>query len=89
MDLHDVLDYTSALKQTEQLLQRDKVVIAEAAFGIGNMFIRADIVRKDGKHIDLIEVKAKSFNPETAHEGKLQEILWKRLRYAALVRYPK
>lgn len=65
VDLHDVLDYTSALQQTEQLLQRDKVVIAEAAFGIGNMFIRADIVRKDGKHIDLIEVKAKSFNPET------------------------
>lgn len=65
VDLRDVMDYTSALQQTEQLLARDKVVIAEAAFGVGNMFIRADIVRKNGRHIDLIEVKAKSFNPDT------------------------
>lgn len=63
-DLHDVLDYTEALEKTERLLARDKVVVAEAAFGVGNMFVRADIVRKEGKHIDLIEVKAKSYNPE-------------------------
>ena len=63
-DLHDVLDYTEALVETERLLARDRVIIAEAAFGVGNMFVRADIVRKEGKHIDLIEVKAKSYNPE-------------------------
>ena len=62
-DLHEVTDYSKALAKTEELLKRDKVVIAEAAFGVGNMFIRADIVRKDGNRIDLIEVKAKSFNP--------------------------
>lgn len=66
VDLHDVTDYHEALTKTEELLAGDKnVVIAEAAFGVGNMFIRADIVRKDGNRIDLIEVKAKSFNPET------------------------
>jgi hypothetical protein len=65
VDLHEITDYTKALAKTEELLARDKVVIAEAAFGVGNMFIRADIVRKDGNRIDLIEVKAKSFNPET------------------------
>jgi len=65
VDLHDVKDYTEALAKTEELLKRDNVVIAEAAFGFGNMFIRADIVRKAGNRIDLIEVKAKSFNPDT------------------------
>ena len=65
VDLHDVTDYHEALTKTEELLKRDKVVIAEAAFGVENMFIRADIVRKDGNRIDLIEVKAKSFNPNT------------------------
>ena len=65
VDLHDVTDYSKALAKTEELLNRDKVVIAEAAFGVGNMFIRADIVRKTGNRIDLIEVKAKSFNPNT------------------------
>lgn len=63
-DLHNVLGYSNALAETERLIVRDKVVIAEAAFGVGNMFVRADIIRKDGKHIDLIEVKAKSYNPE-------------------------
>ena len=63
-DLHDVSDYTEALVETERLLARDKVVIAEAAFGVEKMFVRADIIRKEGKHIDLIEVKAKSFHPD-------------------------
>lgn len=65
VDLHEITDYTKALAKTEELLARDKVVIAEAAFGYENSFIRADIVRKEGNRIDLIEVKAKSFNPET------------------------
>lgn len=65
VDLHDVTDYHEALTKTEELLARDEVVIAEAAFGYDNLFIRADIVRKEGNRIDLIEVKAKSFNPET------------------------
>ena len=65
VDLHEITDYTKALAKTEELLARDKVVIAEAAFGYENLFIRADIVRKEGNRIDLIEVKAKSFNPET------------------------
>ena len=65
VDLHDITKHNEALTQTEDLLKRDKVVIAEAAFGVENMFIRADIVRKDGNRIDLIEVKAKSFNPNT------------------------
>ena len=64
-DLHDVTDYNDALAETEDLLKRNEVVIAEAAFAYKDMFIRADIVRKEGNRIDLIEVKAKSFNPDT------------------------
>ena len=64
VDLHDVTDYNQALAETERLLERDQVVIAEAAFGFGNMFIRADIVEKNGNRIDIIEVKAKSFHPK-------------------------
>ena len=75
VDLHDVTDYSQALEETEKLLAcNDKVVIAEAAFGVGNMFIRADIVRKDGNRIDLIEVKAKSFNPnKDSWKGKQEK----------------
>ena len=65
VDLHAVTKYDEALAQTEELLKRDNVVIAEAAFGDKNLFVRADIVCKNGNRIDLIEVKAKSFNPET------------------------
>lgn len=64
-DLQHETDYTKALAQTDELFKKEKVVIAEAAFGYENMFIRADIVRKNDKRIDLIEVKAKSFNPKT------------------------
>ena len=56
------LDYEEALKQTAELLKKDQVIIYEAAVRYGNLFIRADILVKDYNHIDLIEVKAKSFN---------------------------
>ena len=39
---------------------RENVTIAEAGFKFGNCFCRVDILRKDGDHIELIEVKAKS-----------------------------
>jgi len=63
---HDIksLDYQESLKQTQALLERDKVIIYEAAFCYQNLFIRVDILVKDGNHFDLIEVKAKSYDPE-------------------------
>ena len=53
--------YELPLQNTQQLLNLDNVVIFEAAFRYENLFIRADIVVKEGKRIDLIEVKSKSF----------------------------
>ncbi len=56
------LDYEQALAETNKLLEEDKVVIFEAAFRYQNLFCRVDILVKDGRRIELIEVKAKSYS---------------------------
>ncbi len=58
----ETLDYEEALAQTNELLRQKNVVIYEAAIRFGNLFIRADLLVKKGDVIDLIEVKAKSFD---------------------------
>jgi len=58
----ETLDFEEALNQTTQLLEKDNVVIYEAAFLSDNLFIRADIIIKSGNNLHLIEVKAKSFD---------------------------
>ncbi|WP_300436539.1 DUF2779 domain-containing protein [Christiangramia sp.] len=57
-------NYELLVEQTNELLQRENVVIFEAAFKFDNLFIRTDILVKRGSNIQLIEVKAKSFDPE-------------------------
>jgi len=57
-------DYAGSLARTQQLMQQRHVNIAEAAFRFGNLFVRVDILRRDGHVIDLIEVKAKSWDPD-------------------------
>ena len=66
MSGHEVetLDYEAALAQTNELLKQPNVVIFEAAIRFKNLFIRADILVKKGDQLDLIEVKAKSYDPE-------------------------
>jgi hypothetical protein len=52
-----------AEQQTEALLQaHDQVVLFEPAIRYQNLFIRIDILVKQGHHFELIEVKAKSYN---------------------------
>ena len=58
------LDYDSALRRTQELMQQEQVNIAEAAFRYGNLFVRVDVLQRNGNHIELIEVKAKSWDPE-------------------------
>lgn len=66
-----VLDYEKSLDITAGLLKRDEVNIAEAAFRWGDCFVRADIIEKKGNAINLIEVKAKSWDPtEDSFWGK-------------------
>ena len=54
--------HAEALDQTAQLLNQNKVTIFEAAIAFGDLFIRIDILVKDGNQFQLIEVKAKSYN---------------------------
>lgn len=57
-------DYESSLDRTKELMKQQNVNIAEAAFRFGNLFVRVDVLRKEDNHIDLIEVKAKSWHPD-------------------------
>jgi hypothetical protein len=67
---HDIstLDYREAEEQTLELLKHDKVVIFEAAIRFNNLFVRIDILVKNGSNLDLIEVKAKSFDPKLENQ---------------------
>ena len=58
------LSYEESLEETNHYLQKEKVVLFEAAIRYQNLFIRADILVKDGDCIELIEVKAKSYEGE-------------------------
>lgn len=65
---HDVtsLDYEEAERETNELLKQDNVIIYEPAIRFNNLFIRIDILVKKGNHLDLIEVKAKSYSSNEA-----------------------
>jgi len=55
-------DYNEALTETNELLKKDQVIIYEAAIRFENFFIRTDILVKKNDCIELVEVKAKSFD---------------------------
>ena len=63
-DLEGCFGYDVPLKRTHELFEQENVNIAEAAFRFGDCFVRADVVKKKGNFIDLIEVKAKSWDPD-------------------------
>ncbi len=56
----ETLDTDQSYGQTEKLFEQEQVTIFEAGFRVRNLFVRADIVRKQGSHLELIEVKSKS-----------------------------
>ncbi len=51
-----------ALDRTQELLQQHTVTLYEAAIASGPYLVRVDVLRKVGDEVDLIEVKAKSFD---------------------------
>ena len=63
----EVYDYQELADQTSELLKKENVVLFEAAFYVDDLFIRTDILVKRGNNIKLIEVKAKSVNPNDEH----------------------
>jgi len=54
-------DYDSSVRETYKHLKQPRVVLFEAAFMWHNLFIRADIIEKKDRVINIFEVKAKSF----------------------------
>ena len=58
------LEHSVAELKTNELLNRDKVTIFEAAIRFGDLFIRIDVLNKDGNNFELIEVKAKSYDSD-------------------------
>lgn len=80
----DELDYETALAKTQTLLNHETAIIYEAAFQYKNLFIRADVVVKNGNKIQVYEVKAKSFNPNedqfTNNAGSIKSD-WKEYLY--------
>ncbi len=61
-------DYDASVRETFNLLKRPSVVLFEAAFMWQNLFIRADIIEKKDRVINLFEVKAKSFGGNDSSE---------------------
>ena len=61
---HDIIEsgYKIPLERTNELLKQENVIIYEAAVLYNNLFVRVDVLVKEGNNIQLIEVKAKSFN---------------------------
>lgn len=56
-------EYDKAIKITKTALEENNACLYEAAFATENLFVRSDIVEKNGSKVKLIEVKSKSFDP--------------------------
>ncbi len=56
--------HDEALRETNALLEQDEVTIFEAAVLFGNLFVRIDILKKTGDRLEVIEVKAKSYDAQ-------------------------
>lgn len=80
----ETLDYEESLAQTNELLAKEDVIIYEAAVRYQNLFIRTDVLKKNKNMIELIEVKAKAFDPQEINffgkKGALSES-WKPYLY--------
>ncbi len=60
-------EYEKAVELTTEALKAENAIIYEAAFMVDGFFIRTDILIKTGNKVRLIEVKAKSFDPNDEH----------------------
>jgi len=60
-------EHEAALEETDRLLEKENVIIYEAAVCFESLFARIDILVKRGNELDLIEVKAKSYDEEESN----------------------
>jgi hypothetical protein len=57
------VDQDDQIRDTLALLTRENVTIFEATIRHDNLLVRVDVLAKRGSQVDLIEVKAKSWDP--------------------------
>src|SRR5690606_6602662 len=62
IEIHSI-DREQAADETERRLGEERIVLFEPAIRVGPFLVRIDILVKDGEHFELIEVKAKSYDP--------------------------
>ncbi len=62
------LDNEKALKETAKLIKNDNIILYEPAFRLNDCFVRVDILIKENKRIEIIEVKSKAFSGIDASE---------------------
>lgn len=76
----ETLDVEEAVKMTSELMKKDEVTIFEAAVRFEDFLIRVDVLKKTRNHLDLIEVKSKSYHPEKSLRTKKGGIVsgWRR-----------
>ncbi len=62
-------DYEASVAETHPLIEgHENIAIYEAAFEFDGYYVRSDVVVKQGNHVKLIEVKAKSYDPNNDYE---------------------
>ena len=84
--------HAAQLQKTSELMAAKDSVIFEGAIAHGDLFARVDILNKVGNRIDLIEVKAITFdgnNPYDDFEGARSPIKAKRLAYLQDIAFQK
>ncbi|MFP6700368.1 MAG: DUF2779 domain-containing protein [Planctomycetaceae bacterium] len=89
--LVESLDHDESLAETGELLEQDNVTIFEPAFQAGDLFIRVDILVKQGSHLQLIEVKSKSIDSQAddPFRGKRGKVVAKWRPYILDVAFQK
>jgi len=70
-------DHEAAIQTTRGHLQKENIILLEAAFESKGKFTRPDILVKEGSRLTLIEVKAKAFdssepNPFRSKKGTIR-----------------
>lgn len=67
---------TEALERTSEYLKQHTITLYEAAIAHGPFLVRVDILKKVGNEVELIEVKAKSFDSRDPYAFKGKRGAW-------------
>lgn len=55
------------LEKSQRLMEHEEIILYEGAIAFDGLFARVDVLRKVGQAVELIEVKAKSFDSSDQH----------------------